>query len=169
MTIAISNSSPLILLSKIDALNILTYFFQEIYIPLPVYHEVVEIGMRRGDLDAIRVQKLIDDGKIIIKNEIVKSTLLQKFNTHNVHFGELAALNLALATNVRRILLDDEEARKIARFLNLKVKGTLGLLIAFKEKGQISLENALIKLDKLNEFMYLSADLYRFVEKKLKN
>lgn len=45
--IAVSNSTPLIALSKINRLNLLKEYFDEVYIPEGVYDEVVRRG---GDL-----------------------------------------------------------------------------------------------------------------------
>ncbi|MHA1845024.1 MAG: hypothetical protein ACTSWE_12255, partial [Promethearchaeota archaeon] len=64
--------------------------------------------------------------------------------------------------------MDDEEARIFARTMNLKVKGTLGILIDLYKEGYINLERSLQYLKKLNSLMYLSADVYNLVEERLK-
>jgi len=45
---------------------------------------------------------------------------------------------LPLKNNVDLVILDDKEARKIARKFELKVMGTLGVLLLAKERGLIS-------------------------------
>ena len=64
MKIAVSNSSPLILLSKINKLEILTHTYDLIYIPEEVYEETVKKGLDNGHPDALLIQNIIDDKKI---------------------------------------------------------------------------------------------------------
>ncbi|HEY0088931.1 MAG TPA: hypothetical protein VGB37_08810 [Candidatus Lokiarchaeia archaeon] len=52
--------------------------------------------------------------------------------------------------------------------MKLKVKGTLGILIDLVKSGYLELKNALQYLKELNSIMYLSSDVYNFVEEKLK-
>ena len=74
---------------------------------------------------------------------------------------------LALQSKAEVIFLDDEEARIFARKLNIKIKGTLGILIEFFRQDFLKLNEALAYLKKLNDIMYLSSDVYSFVEIKL--
>lgn len=112
MKIAISNSSPLILLTKINALEILLYFFEKIYIPPEVYHEVVENGLKRGEGEAVLIQNLVVNSNIEVKSpEEVKLPLTFK---KSLHRGELEAITLAYSFPNHPILLDDEEARIFA-------------------------------------------------------
>jgi len=84
-----------------------------------------------------------------------------------MHPGEIDAILLALSFPHNIVLLDEEEARKVARFLKLQVKGTLGLLIAYRRASVINFEKSARMLVELNEIMYLSSDVYRLVEKQL--
>lgn len=55
-----------------------------------------------------------------------------------LHAGE--AENIALAIEVRPdvLLLDETEARRVARLYNIPVTGIIGLLIRAKQEGQVS-------------------------------
>ncbi|MBN2152204.1 MAG: hypothetical protein JW839_12205 [Candidatus Lokiarchaeota archaeon] len=167
MRIAVSNSSPLILLAKTRALDILTHFFDTIYIPSYVHREVVEDGMMNGYADALLVKNLVDSKKIIVASDFPHVLLGKGIVLHGLHPGEVEALDLALSFKGDTILLDDEEARKIARTLGLVVKGTLGMLIDYNKAGRMDKDQALKKLEELNKIMYLSGDVYRIVENSL--
>jgi predicted nucleic acid-binding protein len=49
--------------------------------------------------------------------------------------GETAVIALALKLNADLIILDDLAARNVANGLNLKFTGTLGIILAAREKG----------------------------------
>ena len=168
MANAVSNSSPLILLAKTRALDILTFFYDKIFIPPAVHHQVVEEGLNNAHVDALLIKKLEDDQKIIVQPGFQHVLQGQQFINNNLHPGEVDAIELALAIKVDVILLDDDEARKIARACNLPVKGTLGLLVDYTKAGKIGKDAALKILGELSRLMYLSADLYQFVEHALK-
>jgi predicted nucleic acid-binding protein len=51
--------------------------------------------------------------------------------------GEAAAIALAVATNARAFLIDDRAGRRVARSLNLPVIGTLGVLLAAKQRALV--------------------------------
>ena len=53
--------------------------------------------------------------------------------------GESEAISLAVELKFRWIILDDCAARRLAQSLSLSVIGTLGLLLAAKRRGLLSL------------------------------
>ncbi len=165
MKIAVSNSSPLILLAKINMLEILSYFFEKILIPPEVYHEVVEIGIEQGQGDAYLVKDFVE--KKIIEIKSPKEMNIQPFTNNSLHQGELEVIKLAYSIPTKIILLDDEEARIFGRSLGLKVKGTLGLLIDYRREGKIEKDRAIELLNRLNSIMYLSGELFTYVLSKL--
>ena len=164
MRIAVSNSSPLILLAKTRAMDILTHFYDVIYIPPAVHHEVVEEGMASGYADTLLVKNLVDTKRIVVKSDYPHALQNKSMALHSLHPGEIDTIELALSFQGGITLLDDEEARKIARAFGLAVKGTLGLLIDYNKAGKVDKVQALKKLDELNRIMYLSADIYHLVE-----
>ncbi|MFA0784850.1 MAG: hypothetical protein YYHSYBAR_003241 [Candidatus Fervidibacter sacchari] len=74
--------------------------------------------------------------------------------------GERAVLAQALQEGIDSVVLDDMEARRIARRLGLKPIGTVGLLIVARQRGLIdSLKTELDRLKALG--FWLSEELYR--------
>ena len=55
-----------------------------------------------------------------------------------LHKGEAEALVLAAELHVERLVLDDQDARRFADRCGLKVIGTLGILLAAKQRGVIA-------------------------------
>ncbi|MFX1513823.1 MAG: hypothetical protein ACFFCQ_14660 [Promethearchaeota archaeon] len=166
MKIAVSNASPLILLCKISELELLFSLFDQIYIPKAVYEEAVQSGMREGHADANVIEEYVKNGKIFVK-ETTNDPKIQ-LKTKNIHSGEIEAIKLALSLPGNIIILDDEEARLIARNMNLEVKGTIGIVIECKKKDIIDVNQAMALLKKLNQIMYLSADVYEFAMEKIR-
>ncbi len=123
------NSSPLIFLTKIGKLDLLNKLFNEIIIPKAVYKEVILDGK--------------PDKNEIIKNlswievKEVNDMRLVKFLMNFIDYGESEVIAYAIENNINLVVLDDKDARKIAREFDLKVIGTLGILIASKKKGYV--------------------------------
>ena len=165
MKVAVSNSGPLIHLTIVGLLELVFKLYDVILIPQSVYNEIVVKGKEEGHSDAIILEQAISNEKI--KVEKVKSDT-KKISTSKLHQGEINTILLALQSEVEIILLDDEEARIFARKLKIKVKGTLGILIELFKQKFLKLEEALKYLKKINQIMYLSSDVYSYVENKLR-
>jgi|Wag4MinimDraft_8_1082659.scaffolds.fasta_scaffold00723_5 predicted nucleic acid-binding protein len=71
------NSSPLINLSHVGLLHLLSKLFTEIFIPEAVFKEVVIEGRKKEDVKEI--EKLINDN-VIKKIEVKEKELVKAFN-----------------------------------------------------------------------------------------
>jgi len=71
---------------------------------------------------------------------------------HGLHPGEIEALQLAVSTQARGVLMDDLDGRKVARSLGLTVVGTIGLLERAAENGFLSLPEVFARLRETNFF-----------------
>ena len=75
------------------------------------------------------------------------------------------AIVLALEESADLILLDDYEARRVARSFGLKVTGTIGILIRAKHEGKIeSLKDEIERLMKTG--FWVSRELYERILKE---
>ena len=72
----VSNTSPLIWLSKTGKINLLKELFQEITIPEEVYTEAVERGLQEGFSDALIIKEAVEQGWIRISQLNKKETAL---------------------------------------------------------------------------------------------
>lgn len=148
----VSNSSPLIHLAKIGHLDLLKYFFDKIIVSEVVYNECVIEGKGREDAKKIEKAEWIKVTKI--KDENLKKALMMVLDE-----GEAEAIVLALEESADLILLDDYEAREVARNYELTITGVIGILIRAKEEGKIGgLKEELKKLKETG--FWLSDDLY---------
>jgi predicted nucleic acid-binding protein len=157
MKIAVSNSGPLIHLATINQLELLFNLFEKILIPPSVYQETVEQGIKDGFLDARRIKREIELERIEIK-PVPQN--VESVENSKLHQGETDAITLALNSEEKIILLDDEEARLLARIYDLNVKGTIGVIIENVNLGFISAKEGKKLLRSVNQIMYLSSDVF---------
>lgn len=123
--ITVSNTSPLILLEKPECLWILGRLFEKVFIPPAVDAE----WLRPGGYVVpkwLSVAALSPDAKSVAKD------LYQKLDK-----GEAEAIALFLSIKADRLLLDDLNGRRVAKAMGIPIVGTLGILVAAKQKGII--------------------------------
>lgn len=113
----ILDTSCLIVLSKINQINIIGKLFKDVVIPEAVADEFGE------DLpDFIKIKK-------------VKSKNLKKMASAFLDKGESEVIAFALESSADGIVIDEKKGRKVAKELNIKVIGTIGLiLLAYKKE-----------------------------------
>jgi predicted nucleic acid-binding protein len=171
MKIVINDSSNLILISKIEVLELLLEIFNEILIPQAVYKEAVEDGKKLKKLDAILIEKKIDDGKIKIKeikDVLKKKEIIEKFNIHD---GEAEAIVLYLEENADVLGTDDYRSIKTCKILNINYFTTLSFLYLCFERNKLSKQIILLKFDTLGRLGWYKKDLINYfkdeIEKKV--
>jgi len=128
---AVSNSSVLISLSIIGQLDLLHKRFPDgILIPAAVWHEVVESAQGRSGAKSVAAAHWI---KVM---SIADTDLVTMLKT-SLDTGEAEAIVLAREQNIAIVLLDEKDARKVAKKLGLSVLGVVGVLIWAKRAGII--------------------------------
>ena len=126
--IGIINASPLLYLSQIGALYLIPKLFTKCYTTLIVKKEVLS----DDNVVEFSVLKECFSSWLSLK-EPINRKLVDRLEELHIHAGE--ALVLALAKELQDksdesiIIIDDLAAREIARTLDLKVTGTIGVLI----------------------------------------
>jgi len=86
-----------------------------------------------------------------------------------LHLGEIAAISLALERRADWIVLDDSDARKVARTLGLRIIGVLGLIVWAKRHGLVpNIATAISDLQNRTNFR-LSPDLVSQVLRDCEN
>ena len=126
--LVVSNSSVIIALAKVRRLNLLEKLFRKIVVPEAVWKEVVVEGKpgRKEILGAefMYLKKASNRGLVALLEEFVDR-------------GEAEAIALALELNADLLLIDDRDARNLAKKLGLKAMGTLGVLALAKYRGLV--------------------------------
>ena len=123
----ICNTSPLQYLHQAGALELLPALAGQVYVPEAVVAELRE-GQRRNVL-----LPTLEELSWLIVRPVRDQTLLPLVT--NLGNGEKEVLALGLETQDALLLLDDRDARRYARALELEITGTLGLLLRAKERG----------------------------------
>ena len=141
----IVNSTPLIVLGNIGYLLILKEMYGEIIIPRAVYDEVtVHNDVASNLLKSERWIK-VDDSVVGADRKMYRARL---------HAGEVEVMILAQEQAADMVIIDDNEAKKTAKYLGLNVTGTLGVLMTARKKDMISsLEEVLEKLENVGFYI----------------
>jgi uncharacterized protein len=125
------NTSPLILLSKIDRLRLLENLFEQVLVPRAVIEEIeAKPGVYEQEVSAL------------IRANILEIQACEETISHehlaDLGDGEHETISLALETSADLVIMDDQEARRIARHMGLQVTGTIGVLIEARERKLIA-------------------------------
>jgi predicted nucleic acid-binding protein len=140
----ISNSSPLIALTQIGRLDLLCRLHARISIPPAVAREV-----------APTVAVL--PGWVVVQEPA--HPLQPSMVSGSIGPGEREAVSLGLELGAALLILDEQPARRLATSLGLRVIGTVGLLMAGKQRGFLaSIRPELDRLLAVRFFM--DQDLY---------
>ena len=153
---AISNTSPLLYLYRIDGMDWLPKLFDEVWTPEAVGNEL-QAGRSKG----YDVPNPDEYSWLSIVNP--RSTP-SEWLALDLGAGEIAAMALALENPDRVVLLDDMLARRTAQAAGLPVWGTLKVLLEAKSHGLIDqIEPYVIKLS--DSGMWISAEIQQRILK----
>ncbi|MEX0803857.1 MAG: DUF3368 domain-containing protein [Candidatus Binatia bacterium] len=153
----ICNTSPLQYLHQLNVLHVLRELVQTITVP-PAVQQELETGHRLG-LDLPDLQTF----DWVIMRPPSSSIVLSLVT--DLGSGEREVLALALETPDSVCILDDSLARQVAKTLQLRFTGTLGILIDAKSRGIISAVAPF--LDQLQSFGFRLAPQTRAAVLKL--
>jgi len=127
------NSSPLIFLGKLGYLTEFIEYPDNLYIPQSVADEIDA----KSDRVNQTIQTLINSGSL----QVHSSKLIPLVNSLNQRLGkgESEAIALGIELKAEYVLLDDLTARREARRLGLKIRGTLAVIKKLEKDGKISI------------------------------
>lgn len=159
---AVVNSTPLIALSVLNHLLVLKALFDEIFVPSSVFEEVVLKGGNRPGS-----QEVAKADWIIVKEPAESFPLPPELL--GLDTGEMDVILLAREVKADWVLIDEKLARRVAKGLGLKVKGTLGLLLIACRTGLVSKEEARAAVQKLASGLFrISNRLFQWFEDQLR-
>jgi len=120
--VVVADASVLIALAQIGQLSLLERLYAEVVIPPAVQREV-----------APSLPKLPP----WVHAQTLEQPLDSRVAEAALDAGETEAISLALETSADQVVLDDLQARRLAKDLGLAVVGTAGVLFAAKQRGFI--------------------------------
>jgi predicted nucleic acid-binding protein len=130
------NASPLILLARGGLIQLLKLAGPEVIVPLPVAEEV----RRRGSSDP--TARALGENPWLVVSDIAVPPLVQAWD---LGLGESSVLAWGHAHPGTLVVLDDLAARRCAATLGIPVRGTLGLVILAKQRGEIRAARPLLE------------------------
>src|ERR1039457_1920370 len=145
----IFDASTLILIAKTEALDpFLRGVELEIAIPLEVEKECCSV---KKSLDALMIQKALDESRIrvvAVKNRKLVTKLQGDFGLGR---GEAEAIVLALAEKTQVLGIDDKNGINACKLLGVAFTTAIGVLVRMREKGLLTVGEALVKLATLGK------------------
>ena len=129
--IVISDATPIISLAKIDKLDVLSKFYNEVVLPQAVYDEVCSNPRYKSEAEMIQACAFIEI-ETITNNQSVKI-----LRAAGLDLGESEAIVLADSLPDSLLLMDERKGRQIASSMGIRIIGTLGLLLQAKKQGLI--------------------------------
>jgi len=131
--------------------------------------ESVDKGKELGAPDAIEIEKAINEGWVKV-TELTRrqgQTMQRLVSEARVGFGEAGALTIAKDKKIP-VILDDKEARALAKSWDLEHTSTVMVLYEAFAKNLISYDELVEDLAKLTRVMWISTDVITDVIKRAK-
>lgn len=126
----IVNSTPLIVLGNIGNLDILRELYEEINIPKAVLEEITN----KNDNAKLNLLQNLNWIKVLE----VEDKRNRKMYQSKLHDGEVEVMMLANEISADLLIIDDNAAKKTAKFLGFAVTGTLGVILKAKAEKVIN-------------------------------
>ena len=145
----VMDASTAILLAKAELLD---EFIQAVAEPVVMPREVEEECCSRDSPDAWSIKRAVEERRIRVKTVERKALIGELGLEFTLGTGEAAVL--ALATGHRGVLVatDDKRAINACKLLRIPFTTALSVLVRMREKGALSSEEALEKLETLAAF-----------------
>jgi len=129
VSIVVSDTSPLRAFAFLDELPLLSEWFGEVLVPPAVAKELNDprwgdVALDVGLIPFVRVQAPTDAARV---------GALRR----HLHQGESEAIALAIEIRAELLLVDERDARRVAKASGLRTIGVLGLLLRAKSLGRI--------------------------------
>ena len=128
----IIDSSSLIIIAKLNRLELLSNLYKEIILTQGIYQETVEEGITTNAPDAKLIEKAVQNKNIrIIELSLKYSEFSGELqNTYcQLGRGEADAIALALQEKQKRIVMDEKFGRQVCKLYKIKPIGTLRVIL----------------------------------------
>ncbi|GHT58414.1 nucleic acid-binding protein [Spirochaetia bacterium] len=150
------DSAPLFALAVCGQLDLLEKLYDEVLIPEAVYQEATVPDKPNADKIAEWAQ-----------GKIVKITDMELFHAIklSLHKGEAEAIALYKEKSADFLLIDEKKGRKVAEYYDVKIIGTIGLLLKAKQEGLVPRIKPCIELLQQSTVRIASALYQRALER----
>jgi predicted nucleic acid-binding protein len=136
------NTGPILaLVAGFGNLDILGKLYDEVYVTSEVASEIMINGYNRF------AAKEFDEASFLIKIE--KSLIISPLLRNLLDIGEASVIQYALNNQLPLVCIDESAGRRIARLNELKLTGSIGIILKAKSEGYIedvkSIMNRMLK------------------------
>ena len=148
--VVVSDSTPLIYLAKVGKLSLVKDVFERVSVPEAVFNEAVVQGKALNISDASIIERLV--GAWIIRERVRPEVDAEyRFLDTNTRMGlgEKEALKLCKQLKADYFIVDNREARRISRILNIRPIGTCGIIVQSYRQGSTTRGEAVQIVDDL--------------------
>lgn len=135
--VVIVNTTPIIALASLGQLDLLQCLYGQVVIPPAVQSEALRGGTKGVGSPDVQKANWIS---VIPLADPRRADLLSDLDR-----GEAEVIALAQELRADVVVIDERLARKYARRLNLKLTGTLGILLQAKQRGYVTAVKPLIE------------------------
>ena len=143
------DACSVILLAKATVLEEFSKW-KKIVITIGVYNEVLE-GKSKRLIDALLLERLVEEKKIPIKNYTKKEMIQKITGDFGLGVGEAESIALALENKEKTVLTDNKQGRKAAKVYGLKLLGSVEVVMSLYKKKRTSKEKTISALRALKE------------------
>jgi len=159
----ISNTSTIILLAKVNALNLLLDDLKNITIPSVVYEEI----KNKDSFEILSINNEIKKRRIEIRvvDKKCYENVLKQFKLDE---GEAAAYALYKTQKGKILLTDDGELIKLCKIENIPFIVAMAVVIRLFKKRKIDKKEAIDKLEKLYGYGRYSEEIYKYFKLEVK-
>ena len=157
--IVISDTTPIISLLKADHLELLQKLYGNVLIPKAVYRELTENPAYSKEAKTVKSLEFLK----VVPVENVKSVNVLRSVT-GLDAGESEALIMYDEQKADLLLMDEHKGRSVAKQLNVRYIGTVGILMLAYDKGLFQSSDIKMCLDTmLANGIRLDKKLYNIV------
>ena len=150
----ISNSSPLIHLTRLGKIEYLFNLVDKISIPKAVFDELVTEGKQKNYSESYSIETFIKEKKI----DVISLKSFDDSFYPPLGRGELEALELAKQNN-ELLLIDDNKARNIAKLIQVEHQTTLATIFELLVSEVIDFAEYKSNIKRYAERSWISADV----------
>lgn len=156
--ITILDTSALITFYKLDGIKFLNSIFQEVYIPLEVEKEFLE---EKSDQRLRFLLNCFDENTWLKKCQTYSDDIIEILKTDpRIDAGEREAIaqykqlqvDLGIEDGKINCIIDESAARKVAKYMDIKVNGTLYIMAIMHLNGFIDYHEETKRLKKERRF-----------------
>jgi len=152
-----SNTSPIIALARVRRLDLLRTLYGTVLVPPSVKVECVDKGKAAGAKDVHEIEKAMREGWLTVANldKAQQANARRLIGSAGIGPGEAEAIVLAKAKGIQ-VILDDAEARAVAKSLAVERKGTAMVPYEAFARRMITREEMIQLLTDLSRVLWIS-------------